>query len=78
MLSEDQSASEMSDSEIREYNVPATPKTRQKRPLPDIFVLAEVCDWLIALVYQTVRQLFLLHLCCRVLESSRKMIHHRK
>ena len=44
MLSEDQSASEISDSESSEYNVPATPKRRQKRPLPDIFVLAEACD----------------------------------
>ena len=44
MLSEDQSASEMSDSESSEYNVPATPKRRQKRPLPDISVLAEACD----------------------------------
>ena len=44
MLSEDQSASEMSDSESSEYNVPATPKRRQKRPLSDISVLAEACD----------------------------------
>ena len=44
MLSEDQSASEMSDSKSSEYNVPATPKRRQKRPLPDISVLAEACD----------------------------------
>ena len=44
MLSEDQSASEMSDSESTEYNVPATQKKRQKRPLPDISVLAEACD----------------------------------
>ena len=34
----------MSDSESCEYNVPATPKRRQKRPLPDISVLAEACD----------------------------------
>ena len=45
MLSEDQSASEMSDSESSEYNVPATPKRRQKRPLPDISVLAEDCGF---------------------------------
>ena len=45
MLSEDQSASEMSDSESSEYNVPATPKRRQKRSLPDISVLAEACDF---------------------------------
>ena len=44
MLSEDQSANEISDSESSEYNVPATPKRRQKRPLPDISVLAEACD----------------------------------
>ena len=45
MLSEDPiSASEMSDSESSEYNVPATPKRRQKRLLPDISVLAEACD----------------------------------
>ena len=44
MLSEDQSASEMSDSESSEFNVPATPKRRQKRPLPDISVHAEVYD----------------------------------
>ena len=44
MLSEDQSASEMSDSESSEYHVPATPKRRQKRSLPDISVLAEACD----------------------------------
>ena len=44
MLSEDPSASEMSDSESSEYNVPATLKRRQKRPLPDISVLAEACD----------------------------------
>ena len=74
MLSEDQSASEMSDSESSEYNVSATPIRSQKRPLPDISVLAML---VIALVYQTVRQLFLLHLCCRVLESSRKMMHHQ-
>ena len=43
-LSEDQSASEMSESESSEYNVPPTPKRRQKRPLPDISVLAEACD----------------------------------
>ena len=40
MLSKDQSTSEMSGSESSEYN----PKRRQKRPLPDIPVLAEVCD----------------------------------
>ena len=74
MLSEDQSASEMSDSESSEYNVPATPKRRQKRPLPDFLFLLKL---VIALVYQTVRQLFLLHLCCRVLESSQKMMHHQ-
>ena len=34
----------MSDRESSEYNVPATPKRRQKRPLPDISVLAEACD----------------------------------
>ena len=44
MLSEDQSASERSDSESSEYNVPTTPKRRQKRPLPDISVLAKACD----------------------------------
>ena len=44
MISEDQSESEMSDSESSEYNVPATPKRRQKRPLLEIFVLAEACD----------------------------------
>ena len=44
MLSEDQSASEMRDSESSEYNVLATPKRRQRRPLPDISVLAEACD----------------------------------
>ena len=44
MISEDPSASEMSDSQSSEYNVPATPKRRQKRPLPDIPVLAEACD----------------------------------
>ena len=44
MLSEDQSASQMSDSESSEYNVCATPKKRQRRPLPDISVLAEACD----------------------------------
>ena len=44
MLSEDQSASEMSDSESSKYNVSATPKRRQKRPLPDICVLADACD----------------------------------
>ena len=44
MLSADQSASEMSDSEASEYNVPATPKRRQKRPLPNISVLPEACD----------------------------------
>ena len=44
MLSEDQSASEMSDSESSEHNVPATPKRRQKRPLSDVFVLAEASD----------------------------------
>ena len=44
ILSEDQSASEMSDSESSEYNVPATPKRRQKRPLPEISVLAESYD----------------------------------
>ena len=44
MLSEDQSASEMSDSESSEYNVPATPIRSQKRPLPDISVLADACD----------------------------------
>ena len=43
-LSEDPSASGMSDSESSEYNVLATPKRRQKRPLPDISVLAEACD----------------------------------
>ena len=43
-LSEDQSASEMSDSESSKYNIPPTPKRRQKRPLPDISVLAEACD----------------------------------
>ena len=44
MLSEDPSASEMSDSESSEYHVPATPKRKQKRPLSDISVLAEACD----------------------------------
>ena len=44
MLSEDQSASEMSDSESSEYNLCATPKRRQRRPLPDIPVFAEACD----------------------------------
>ena len=44
MLSEKLSASETSDSESSEYNVPATPKRRQKRPHPDISVLAEACD----------------------------------
>ena len=44
MLSEDQSVIEMSDSDSSEYNVPATPKRRQKQPLPDISVLAEACD----------------------------------
>ena len=44
MLREDPSASGISDSESSEYNVPATPKRRQKRPLPDISVLAEACD----------------------------------
>ena len=34
----------MSDSESSENNVPATPKRRQKRPLPDISVLTEACD----------------------------------
>ena len=34
----------MSDSESSEYNVPATPKRKQRRPLPDISVLAEACD----------------------------------
>ena len=43
ILSEDQSASKMSDSESNEYNVPATPKRRQKRIFPDISVLAEAC-----------------------------------
>ena len=43
MLSEGQSASEMSDSESSEYNVPATPKRRQKPPLSDISVFAEAC-----------------------------------
>ena len=33
----------MSDSESSEYNVPANPKRRHKRPLPDISVLAEAC-----------------------------------
>ena len=44
MLSEDPRAIGMSDSESSEYNVLATPKRRQKRPLPDISVLAEACD----------------------------------
>ena len=44
MLNEDQSASKMIDSESSEYNVSATPKRRQRRPLPDISVLAEACD----------------------------------
>ena len=44
MLSEDQSASIMSDSESSKYNVPATPKKRQKRPFPDIPVIAKACD----------------------------------
>ena len=44
MLSEDQSASEMNDSESSKYNVSATSKRRQRRPLPDISVLAEACD----------------------------------
>ena len=44
MLGEDQSASEMSDSESSKYNVSATLKKRQKRPLPDIYVLADACD----------------------------------
>ena len=74
MLSEDQSASEMSDSESSEYNVSVTPKTRQKRPLPDISVFAEACD---CTGVSNRAQLFLLHLCCRVLESSRKMMHHQ-
>ena len=43
MLSEDQSASEMSDSESSEYNVPATPERRQKRPLSHVSILAEAC-----------------------------------
>ena len=34
----------MSDSESSEYNVSATPKRKQRRPLPDISVLAEACD----------------------------------
>ena len=42
--SEKKSASEMSESESSEYNVFATPKRRQKRPLPDISVFAEACD----------------------------------
>ena len=44
MLSEDQSASEMNDSESSKYNVSATSKRRQRQPLPDISVLAEACD----------------------------------
>ena len=44
MLSEDQSASEMNDSESSLYNVSATLKRRQRRPLPDISVFAEACD----------------------------------
>ena len=44
MLSEDPRVSEMSDGESTKYIVPATPKRRQKRPLPDISVLAEACD----------------------------------
>ena len=44
MLCEDQSASEMTDSESSKYKVPATPKRRQKRPFLDISVLAEACD----------------------------------
>ena len=44
MLSEAQSVSEINGSESSEYNVPATPKRGQKRPLPDISVLAEACD----------------------------------
>ena len=44
ILSEDQSASEMSGIDSREYNVPASLKRRQKQPLPDISVLAEACD----------------------------------
>ena len=44
ILSEDLSASETNDSESSEYNVPSTPKRRQKRPPPDISVLAEACD----------------------------------
>ena len=44
MLSEDQSASERSDSESSEYNAPATLRRRQKRPHPDISVLVEACD----------------------------------
>ena len=43
MLSEDQSASELSDSESSEYNDSATTKRRQKRPLPDTSVLAKAC-----------------------------------
>ena len=45
MLRENQSASEMSDSESSECNVSATPKRRQKRPFPNISVLAEACDF---------------------------------
>ena len=44
LLSEDPSASEMSDSDSSECNLPATPKRRQKRPLLDISVSAEACD----------------------------------
>ena len=74
MLSEDQSASEISDSKSSEYNVPATSERRQKRFLLTFLFLLKL---VIALVYQTVRQRFLLHLCCKVLESSRKMMHHQ-
>ena len=44
ILSEDHSASEMSDCESSKYNVSATPKRRQRRPLPDISVLTDACD----------------------------------
>ena len=74
MLNEDQNASEMSDSESSEYNVPVT----SKKDKSDLFLtFLFLLKLVIALVYQTVRQLFLLHLCCRVLELSLKMMHHQ-
>ena len=70
MLSKDQSTSEMSDSESSKYN----PKRRQKRPLPDIPVLAEVCD---CTGVSNRAAAFLASFICRVLESSRKIMHHQ-